>query len=902
MRMVSEVIPSMLQGMSQQAPELRLATQGELQVNGISHPTFGLGKRNGSFHIRNLGELFNPTKAFSWFITRDERERYLVVYDGVRLRVLGLDGREYYVEATSDALGYLATTDPRRNIHAMTLGDVTLMCNRLKKPAMASTLSAAAVNQALVWVRAGNYSQNYTVRYNATDSTITTSASDPTTIRTDQIASDLASQLDTDQATLDVDYTVGDSHFVFAKNDGTALSPVEVRDSTGGASLKLVNGYAESFADLPPVGVDGMVVKVYGSADDSSDDYWVQYDADRDIDFSGVKRGLWVESIAPATPTTIDPTSMPHKLTRVQDDANGSVTGTALGIYFKFEPITWGGRIVGDTDSSPDPSFIGKSIESMFLVQNRLGFVHSSNVVLSRTADFFNFFRQTITAVLDDDPIDIEVVPGRLRGDQVLNLKYGLPFAEELLLIGDNAQIIVPLTEALTPRNIQAVLSTTFETANEARPLVVDNSVFIPFVTADAVGVRELYLTGTDRSKASTILTTPVPRLMLGKPRNMAVCPSEGTLIVSTSFQSRELYVYRYLNNGSDRVQSSWSVWDFKQSVISFEVLGSELWMLVGRPEGVCLEFVPLSAWSPSFSSPFPVLLDRKVALGSNTSGWDSLHAEGTENNSSAAQFTGESTSSEVANLVPPDGGGGVGGGGTETKDPILPGLSEGGTISGGGTTVEGGEEGGGGGGGGGGTGGGSDDAPTGPQGTESQEDRGTREYDGDDDETIITLPYSPPECFTVVRIDTMQVIPWRQVSGEIGVRLRGDYLDVPLIVGVCYEFRYRFSPAVLQKQTSTGGVGTTNAGRLQVLKWTVRHAESGPFRLEIRRSQRDVESKEFSPHKVGRTPMNVPSRGTAAITVRGRAETSRVDIVNPYFWPSWFVAAEWEGVYTRGS
>jgi len=895
-RMVSEVIPSMLQGMSQQAPELRLATQGELQVNGISHPTFGLGKRNGSFHIRNLGELFNPTKAFSWFITRDERERYLVVYDGVRLRVLGLDGREYYVEATSDALGYLATTDPRRNIHAMTLGDVTLMCNRLKKPTMAATLSAAAVNQALVWVRAGNYSQNYTVRYNSTDSTITTSASDPTTIRTERIALDLASKLDTDQATLDVTHVAGDSHFVFSRTDDTALSPVEVRDSTGGSSLKIANGYVESFADLPPVGVDGMVVKVYGSADDSSDDYWVQYDADRDIDFSGVKRGLWVESIAPATPTTIDPATMPHKLTRVQDDATGSVTGTALGIYFKFEQITWNDRIVGDTDSSPDPSFIGNSIESMFLVQNRLGFVHSSNVVLSRTADFFNFFRQTVTAVLDDDPIDIEVVPGRLRGDQVLNLKYGLPFAEELMLIGDNAQIVVPLTEALTPRNIQAVLSTTFETANEARPLVVDNSVFIPFTTADAVGVRELYLTGTDRSKASTILTTPVPRLMLGRPRNMAVCPSEGTLVISTTNSSRELYVYRYLNNGSDRVQSSWSVWDFKQPVISFETIGSELWMLVGRPEGVCLEFVPLSAWAPSYTSPFPVLLDRKVALGSNPDGWAGLGVAGTDDgvntNSSTSQFTGEATFSEL--LLPIPGGGGD-----------LPTKKEGGggdlTDLGGSLTPVG-EEDPGGGGGGGGTGGGSDDSPTGPQGTESQEDRGTREYDGDDDETIITLPYSPPECFTVVRIDTMQVVPWRQVSGEIGVRLRGDYLDVPLVVGVCYEFRYRFSQAVLQKQTSTGGVGTTNAGRLQVLKWTVRHAESGPFRLEIRRSQRDVESKEFSPHKVGRVPMNVPSRGTAAITVRGRAETSRVDIVNPYFWPSWFVAAEWEGVYTRGS
>ena len=67
MALVTKSIPNLINGVSQQPPEIRLPTQGEIQENGLATVAKGLEKRpgstvvskilssvSGSFHIHSI--------------------------------------------------------------------------------------------------------------------------------------------------------------------------------------------------------------------------------------------------------------------------------------------------------------------------------------------------------------------------------------------------------------------------------------------------------------------------------------------------------------------------------------------------------------------------------------------------------------------------------------------------------------------------------------------------------------------------------------------------------------------------------------------------------------------------------------------------------------------------------
>ena len=54
MALVSKSIPNLINGVSQQPPEIRLPSQGEIQENGLASVAKGLEKRPGSEVIQKL--------------------------------------------------------------------------------------------------------------------------------------------------------------------------------------------------------------------------------------------------------------------------------------------------------------------------------------------------------------------------------------------------------------------------------------------------------------------------------------------------------------------------------------------------------------------------------------------------------------------------------------------------------------------------------------------------------------------------------------------------------------------------------------------------------------------------------------------------------------------------------
>ena len=163
MALISQSIPNLINGVSQQPPSLRLSTQAALQENALSNVVTGLSKRPSSDHIANLGTISNLDKAFIHTIRRDENEFYSMVIDTAgTIKVFDKDGTSKTV--TNNASSYLnGLSDPSKELAAVSIADSTFLVNKNTVVAKASTTSPARTPEALVYVKQADYSSTYRV-------------------------------------------------------------------------------------------------------------------------------------------------------------------------------------------------------------------------------------------------------------------------------------------------------------------------------------------------------------------------------------------------------------------------------------------------------------------------------------------------------------------------------------------------------------------------------------------------------------------------------------------------------------------------------------------------------------------------------------------------------------------
>jgi len=106
-----------------------------------------------------------------------------------------------------------------------------------------------------------------------------------------------------------------------------------------------------------------------------------------------------------------------------------------------------GSKICGDNNTNPEPSFIGFNINNVTFHKNRLCLLADENIIMSEAGGYFNFFSQTVAAILDTDSIDLAAT-----SNEVSVLKHAIPFNEELILFSDLAQFKVDSgTNSLSP-------------------------------------------------------------------------------------------------------------------------------------------------------------------------------------------------------------------------------------------------------------------------------------------------------------------------------------------------------------------------------------------------------------------------------------------------------------------
>jgi hypothetical protein len=604
--LISQSIPNLVNGVSQQPFTLRLASQAELQENGLSTTAQGLRKRPPTKHIKKIltGSYEN---AFIHTINRDENERYVVVVANEDLKVFDLLGNEKTV-SFPNGKSYLSATNTSTAFRATTVADYTFLVNREKTVLVGSATSPTRPYEAIVNVKAGNYGKDYEIILNdVVVATYTTpDGSQPThskLISTDHIAEKLINGslnavtgltdggLVQNGITSANGWTVTQIGSVIYISRTSADFTIRCEDGFNNGAMLAIKEKIQRFEELPAnAGVDGFAVEVIGDDINGFDNFWVEYDS--------TGTGTWKETIKPGTRLGFINESMPHTLVRNSD-------GT-----FTFAPATWTGRTVGTLDSNEDPSFVGRKITDIFFYRNRLGVLADESVIFSEASEFFNFYRTTVTQLLDSDPIDVTV-----SHTKVSTLQHAIPYNRQLLLFSAQSQFVVEAGDLLTPKTIAIKVATEFEADVGVKPAVIGKNAYFAVTKGDYTGVREYFpvdeVTGVNDSVE---VTSHVPSYIPHQTFKIAACLTDDFLAVLSKHERNSIWAYKFYFNNNEKLQSAWSKWTFDagDKILNADFILSEMVLVIQRSDGVYLESLSVSTSVSDGVEPYIVHLDRK--------------------------------------------------------------------------------------------------------------------------------------------------------------------------------------------------------------------------------------------------------------------------------------------------
>lgn len=598
MGLINQAIPSLFNGVSQQPSQLRLPSQCELSDNFYPTIATGLQKRPPTVLKAKLSSS-TDTNAYVAVLNRDSTERYALVLRNGSVEVYDLfTGAAKTVTAPS-GLGYLSSSDPKGDFSTVTVADYTFVVNRSKTISMGATTAPSNPNIGYVTFsyNGSAVSRTMTVKVNGTSATYAGAGNVDTAITS--ISASLTTSLGVGWS---VTRPFGNVLRI-EKLDSTAWT-LTVTDDYGSSTMKAIKGSVPLFSDLPPQLDDGYVCYIAARPESQGRGYYVRFDA---------SSNSYVECPRPGVLTTLDASTMPHKLVR-----NGDGT-------FTFAPIDWEPRKVGDDSSNPKPSFVGQKINDVFFYRNRLGFLSDENHILSVAGDYWNFFAKTATAVTDSDPIDEAV-----SNTKVSILRWAIPFNKVLLLFSDQTQFQLSGGDLLTPKTVKSDPVTEFSSSTKCRPVGAGTELFFVTPRPGHTGLREYFVQQDSLANDAADITAHVPSYIPADAFKLTVSTSEDALVVLTEAERNAMYVYKYYWGKEEKVQSAWFRFklDAGDIIMGCEFIGSVAHLVIGRSDGIYLEEMTLQPGMTDTGLPFAVLLDRKKALtgsynaGTNTTTW----------------------------------------------------------------------------------------------------------------------------------------------------------------------------------------------------------------------------------------------------------------------------------------
>ena len=547
MDIVNESI-GLYNGVSQQDVVLRLPTQVEESINCYHSLDLGLRRRNPTNLISNATGVTDNSWVYSYDrgSAGDLTEKYSVVITEDGLKVLDLEtGLEMTLQDTS---GTYLEPFSITGYSAITVKDTTFITNRNKVVEMIKNTSSIDLSQvAYIWIKRADPIDGFVYNVTVNGTTVTSTGVKTTT----GVASDLKTKIDA-LANVSAVYSGN-----IIKITGTITS-IMTSDNTGDTAIGYIWKLVPTENDLPSSMPYDATIQV-GGLNKSDAKYWLK-----------VSDGRWIETRDPNIDYKLDNTTLPHKLTREFD-----ISGNP---YFKFEPITYSDRVVGDEETSPVPTFVGTGIVDMFFFRNRLGFVTPSTLVFSEDGYYYNFWRTSQVTTLDSDRIDISV-----DTKKAIKLHYVEFLQDDMIIFGDRSQFKISYDGVLSSKTISASIVSEYDMNVKVRPLSIDDRIFFVANNGSNTTVFTYFKDAYDELNRAENITVQIPRYIDNDIAQIVGSSVNSVIFFRSNTQTNVLYVYKYYIDNRKLIQSAWSKWTFDGDIHSIFTSESKLYIIMDR-------------------------------------------------------------------------------------------------------------------------------------------------------------------------------------------------------------------------------------------------------------------------------------------------------------------------------
>ena len=171
----------------------------------------------------------------------------------------------------------------------------------------------------------------------------------------------------------------------------------------------------------------------------------------------------------------------------------------------------WYDTRFGDKELNPAPVFAktGLKIRDIGYYRDRLMFGTDEFVCFSQASDLFNFYAQSMDAVADSDPIEVQ-----LAATDITLVDYLVPFNNSILVLTSaGQQFETNVSGVVAPDTVSINPSTRYETQS-VRPVVMGNKLYMAGKSAGFSTIWEYVYDDSSAGNTAVSLTTHVHDLL----------------------------------------------------------------------------------------------------------------------------------------------------------------------------------------------------------------------------------------------------------------------------------------------------------------------------------------------------------------------------------------------------
>ena len=351
---------------------------------------------------------------------------------------------------------------------------------------------------------------------------------------------------------------------------------------------KLINVLTDEVndvGDLPTHCRHGYVVKVVNSTSDK-DDYYLQFKS-KTAPEDGP--GVWEECVKPGIRTEVAVDTMPHQLVRYR-------AREGQPAFFQLEPVKWAGRLVGDDNTNPTPSFlldtqasefnlatkewdkqVGHPIQNMAFYRNRIALLANDSIVLSQAGDYFNFWAKTAMTISPADSIDLSV------GDtKPATLVHSISTQKGLLLFSKEKQFLLTTdNDVLSPETAKILSISTFNYNDKVQPFSLGTT--IGFLNNVGSNTKFMEMTNISNPSQTEVIEQSklVSSLLPNTVDSVAESKEDGLILFATRDADENVYGYKWFNTGEKRLLASWFRWTMHGNTIFHTIMDGVYYAVV---------------------------------------------------------------------------------------------------------------------------------------------------------------------------------------------------------------------------------------------------------------------------------------------------------------------------------